>query len=292
MLSIGLLSALLLQESPQKARAYDPCLAAGVRDTVVFLGTRRTPEGQAESKLQFFGTGFLIAIDKITYLFTAEHVVRDFLDNRKTSEPFLAAANLKSGSMVIQPLDELKKQFGVGWNLNKELDVAATPFPTRADYQTKTLPIEFFAADDQLAELQDVFFISFHPGLEAPDRIRPIVRSGMIALAERGEIRLDAFVFPGNSGSPVFVRAATSSAGPSGISLGISPLSCKFIGLVKSYLPYQEVAISEQTKRPRVVFEENSGLAQIATADQLKAFINSTEFQAQHARLLKSERPR
>jgi len=283
---------LLLQPLPEKPKAYDPCLASGVRDTVVFLGTQRVPEGQTTPRLQFFGTGFMVEIDKISYLFTAEHVVREFIESRKAGEPFLAAANLKSGSIVVQSLDELPKTFGVGWNLDKDLDIAATPFPIRPDYQIRTLPMDFFVGDDQLGELQDVFFISFHPGLEAPNRIRPIVRRGMIAVAESGEIHLDAFVFPGNSGSPVFVRAATSSAGPAGINLGISPLSCKFVGLVKSYLPYQEVAISAQTRRPRVVFEENSGLAQVATADQLKTFINSKDFQAQHARVLKSQQPR
>ena len=30
--------------------------------------------------------------------------------------------------------------------------------------------------------------------------------------------------------------------------------------MVKSYVPYQDVAISRQTGRPRVVFEENTGL--------------------------------
>jgi hypothetical protein len=276
----------------RKPKAYDPCLAAGVRDTVVFLGTRRIPQGQSEPRLQFFATGFLIEIDQMTYLFTAEHVVRDFLATRKVSEPFLAAANLKSGTMVVQSLDELPKRFGAGWILDTERDVAATPFPTGSDYRIRTLPLEFFADDEQLAELQDVFFVSFQPGLEAPNRIRPIVRRGMVAVAERGELHLDAFVFPGNSGSPVFVRAATSSTGPTGITLGITPLSCKFVGLVKSYLPYREVAISEQTMRPRVVFEENSGLAQVVTADQLKAFMKSGDFQGQHARLLKTERLR
>jgi len=163
-------------------------------------------------------------------------------------EPFLAAANLKSGSRVIQSLDELPKRFGVGWTLDTERDVAATPFPTSPDYRIRTLPIEFFIDDEQLGELQDVFFVSFQPGLEAPNRIRPIVRRGMVAVADRGEVHLDAFVFPGTSGSPVFVRAATSSAGPTRINLGISPLSCKCVGLVKSYLPYREVAISEQAK--------------------------------------------
>jgi hypothetical protein len=32
---------------------------------------------------------------------------------------------------------------------------------------------------------------------------------------------------------------------------------------VSSYIPYVDVAVSQQTKRPRITFEENSGLTQI-----------------------------
>jgi len=32
------------------------------------------------------------------------------------------------------------------------------------------------------------------------------------------------------------------------------------IGVVKGFITYKDVAISEQTKRPRIVFEENTGL--------------------------------
>ena len=118
------------------------------------------------------------------------------------------------------------------------------------------------------------------------------MRRGMVAVADRGEVYLDAFVFPGNSGSPVFIRAAPASAQPTGVALGMSPLSCKFIGLVSDYLAYREVATSDQTHRARVVFEENTGLAHVVIASQLRASISSAEFQAQHARLLKTAQPR
>ena len=41
------------------------------------------------------------------------------------------------------------------------------------------------------------------------------------------------------------------------------------IGIVKSYIPFQDVAISQLTQRPRVVFEENSGLANVETVDKI-----------------------
>ncbi len=38
------------------------------------------------------------------------------------------------------------------------------------------------------------------------------------------------------------------------------------LGIVSSYVPYRDVAYSEQTKKPRMIFEENSGLASVVPA--------------------------
>ena len=42
------------------------------------------------------------------------------------------------------------------------------------------------------------------------------------------------------------------------------------IGIVKSYIPYKDIAISQQTGNPRVIFEENSGLALVEPVDSIK----------------------
>jgi hypothetical protein len=42
---------------------------------------------------------------------------------------------------------------------------------------------------------------------------------------------------------------------------------------VQSYVPYQDLAVSLQTKRPRVVFEENSGLAAVHPVDLIEETI-------------------
>jgi hypothetical protein len=60
---------------------------------------------------------------------------------------------------------------------------------------------------------------------------------------------IDAAVFPGNSGGPVVARLPMYSG-----------LVIKLIGIVHAYVPYRETAISMQTLKPRVIFEENSGL--------------------------------
>ena len=40
------------------------------------------------------------------------------------------------------------------------------------------------------------------------------------------------------------------------------------IGVVSGYVPYEDVAISAQTNRPRVIFEENSGMAVVIPIDR------------------------
>ena len=37
--------------------------------------------------------------------------------------------------------------------------------------------------------------------------------------------------------------------------------------MVSAYLPYREIAISTQTDRPRMIFEENSGLGVVVPHD-------------------------
>lgn len=41
------------------------------------------------------------------------------------------------------------------------------------------------------------------------------------------------------------------------------------IGIVAAYLPYKDIAVSAQTGRQRIVFEENSGLTIIYPVDYI-----------------------
>ena len=61
----------------------------------------------------------------------------------------------------------------------------------------------------------------------------------------------------------------------SGITIGADKLGGKLVGIIGSYLPYLDVAISEQTKRPRVVFEENTGLSKVWSTSLISEIISS-----------------
>lgn len=113
-----------------------------------------------------------------------------------------------------------------------------------------------------------IFVLGFPMNLAGIQRNYVIVRQGGIARISdlldgaSTSYLVDAFVFPGNSGSPVILR-------PELVSITGTPqqMNAFLIGIITSYQPYTDVAISPQTKRPRITFEENSGLAEVLPID-------------------------
>ena len=114
---------------------------------------------------------------------------------------------------------------------------------------------------NELSEGDGVFVLGFPLGEAGDQRNYAIVRQGIIARVQhwlKGNAHtfmIDASIFPGNSGGPVLLKPEIAS-----IEGTKSNNRCSLIGMVSQYLPYQEYAISEQTGRRRMMFEENSGL--------------------------------
>ena len=89
-------------------------------------------------------------------------------------------------------------------------------------------------------------------------RIQDVITTGI------GDLLIDASVFPGNSGGPVVLQVESMAIeGTKNIN------RANLIGVVQSYLPYQDVAISTQTGMPRITFDENSGLAPVIPVDRI-----------------------
>lgn len=130
------------------------------------------------------------------------------------------------------------------------------------------------ARDSEISEGDGVFVLGFPLGQAGEERNYAIVRQGIIARAQdwlKGNSRtflIDASIFPGNSGGPVLTK-------PDSIAIKgtKSNTRCGLIGMVSSYLPYQEVAVSQQTGRTRMIFEENSGLGVVVPNDVIKEAI-------------------
>lgn len=121
-----------------------------------------------------------------------------------------------------------------------------------------------------------VYLLGFPMGLIGKERNFPIVRQGIIARIRDAlsnpdlEYLIDAFVFPGNSGGPVFLKPeVVAIQGTNAVN------QAYLIGVVKGYVPYREVAVSQQTGQPRIVFEDNSGLAEVIPIDRVDECIQS-----------------
>jgi S1-C subfamily serine protease len=125
--------------------------------------------------------------------------------------------------------------------------------------------------NEGVAEGDGVFVLGFPLGLVGGDRNFVVVRQGVVArirdaLAGVGsQFLIDASVFPGNSGGPVILKPDIVA-----ITGTKSHKTSMMIGVASAYIPYRDVTISQQTGNPRVIFEENSGLAAVVLVDYIR----------------------
>lgn len=168
---------------------------------------------------------------------------------------------------------------------DNEIDVCIVPIDA-GKLQSEGIRVSFFNDDNQvlnLAQCNDlgvcegdgVYVLGFPMGLVGEQRNYAIVRFGAIARIRDAlhgvskEYLVDILIFPGNSGGPAIIRPEVTAI------QGTKPVNATFlIGIVSGYVPYQDVALSQQTGRPRIVFEENSGLASVHPIDYLIEIID------------------
>ncbi|WP_242903469.1 serine protease [Lysobacter sp. CFH 32150] len=165
-----------------------------------------------------------------------------------------------------------------------DIDVAAISINAHV-LRRDTAAFEFFSLDKNavgIAEMRSmgvsegdgVFVLGFPMGIVAEQTMFVIARAGCIARvrdvlnSHASAFLIDANIFPGNSGGPVVISPELASiTGTQAIHRSA------LIGIVKSYVPYQDVAISKQTGNARVIFEENSGLALVETVDSIRTAV-------------------
>ena len=169
---------------------------------------------------------------------------------------------------------------------NPDADVAVLKVNPRL-LEADNIEFEFFASDvntftlDQAREIEvsegdGVFVLGFPLGEAGDERNYAVVRQGIVARVQdwlKGNAQtflIDASIFPGNSGGPVLLKPELTS-----IRGTKRNDRCGLIGMVSSYLTYQEVAISQQTERPRMIFEENSGLGVVVPHNVIQETIQA-----------------
>jgi len=249
-------------------------------DAVVAIGNRDTQGIVQWVASGFLFGGFLRKVDEETsqyrvWLVTNKHVVQG-----------LDAPVIRANPVGDAPAKEYGLESGPAWvgHPDDAVDVAVTPVLYDA-LTADGVKLSFFHSDmhartlagcleEGISEGDDLFLLGFPMGLVGGPRSAVILRQGIIARMKdchEGVSRsflVDGYVFPGNSGGPVVTRAATS-----GIVNTKVPSASYLIGIVASYVTYDEVAVSGQTGRPRVVFQENSGLSNVFPVDCIQEAI-------------------
>lgn len=137
------------------------------------------------------------------------------------------------------------------------------------------------ATEMGVMEGDGVFCLGFPLGLVDRDRNYVIARQGAIARISdclaglSDDFLLDILIFPGNSGGPVIIR-------PEAVAIqGTSKIPGAYLlGVIRGYVPYIDIAYSVQTQKPRITFEENSGLAAAIPMDAVRDSIG--EYLSQH----------
>jgi S1-C subfamily serine protease len=198
------------------------------------------------------------------YLVTAKHVV----DGWNTLQATIGSRGLASSEYPLNP----------GWTSDphgKDISVlSVNVVELQRDFSVSFFASDVAAADrGKLRELgvaagDGTFVLGFPMGLVENAHSAVIVRECVIARIEdllsyeAESFMIDSFVFPGNSGGSVVLKPENLSI--QGTKNHPDPY---LIGVVDAYQPYREPAVSLQTQETRIIFEENSGLANILPID-------------------------
>ena len=249
-------------------------------DAVVALGVEKS-----DGTKHWIGTGFLVGRkeadnpSKFTiYVITNKHVVK----NQRML--YVRFSNDSTVGVTDLPMKLLDKDGTVHFSAHPslEVDVVAIQIIPKVIVD-KDLSLSYFQLDSHaltLSQMQStgvdegslVYALGFPMNLVSDSVKAPICRLGCIsrvadaflAPQEATTFLVDAQAFPGNSGGPIVSR-------PEHISIEDTPknTNANLIGILSAFIPYQEVLISQQTGRQRMIQEENSGLTIVHPVDRI-----------------------
>jgi hypothetical protein len=236
-----------------------------------FLKTVVSIEKVDDKQTNAIGTGFLLqAPSSSVYLVTARHVID--AGNGQARSGLHFRFNNTNGPTTLLSDAFLTPHVG-GWVISKQFDIACRRMGWKIESDIKAFQTNDFLSSSALQAGAPAIILGFPMGLRSEKYAVPIARHGMVALADENTLMLDALVFPGNSGGPAFYSPDFSrSIFPQFLS------TPKLIGIVSDYIPYIDTAISPQTGRPRISFEENSGLCHIVRTEAILDLWKTDEF--------------
>ena len=232
------------------------------------------------------GTGFLVGKllsedenqkSYLLFLVTNKHVIKN---QKMVYIGFNQLGGVGFYEFELTVRDKNKKMYSE--HPNKDVDIVA--FSLNVDFLNENgARFSFFKLDEDaftIAQMKssDVFEgdltyqLGYPLNLVGASSKNPICRFGCISrisdLYIPGSPELSFLVdsqsFPGNSGGPVILRPE-----PSTLAGGKSHLKSVLIGILHSYVPYRDPLISQQTGEVYSLMQENSGLTNVHTVDQI-----------------------
>lgn len=234
---------------------------------------KAVPKPKKKVDYRPIGTGFLLNYKNKIVLLTCRHIAE------QDKGDYFIKFNLKNGGVSRRQLDAIKARYNINWvyHQNKKIDIAVIIFGI--DFMKDDLLLvsdDFLEKYENLDEGDDVFFLGFPMGITSQEHVYPLVRSGVIsAKIEKKQFLIDGNSFPENSGSPVFLKPSIFDLEAKTIGKFRPP---KLIGMIFQSISYTETAISPQTGRPRVSFEENAALAKAYSTDRIMELLRSRKF--------------
>lgn len=223
------------------------------------------------------GSCLLVSKSDHFFLLTAKHII----EKTRDSELFIKIPS-KEGCFSHRSTKDIISQTGVDWVVSDKNDIALLPISVNINNDD----ILFINIDDpqylvQYKDLrvgEDLFVIGYPSSVTSQIKFDShIVRNGIVAaILNSNRFLIDSFIFPGNSGGPVFLKGKQSfKIGESAKDTFFTTEPVRFIGIVVSYVPYEDIAISIQTNKPRVSFQENSGLSVIESVSGYLELLDS-----------------
>ncbi len=208
-----------------------------------------TPKGIA------VGTGFITSYesDHKQYLFlvTTKHVVED-----ATVGKFFFTKSDGTNPLIGERFNVEVSDFKGCWfgHPNNDIDVAVMPLvPVLSEIEKqgqkvyfRSIPLSLIPTREQeesLIALEEVIFIGYPNSIYDTKNLLPIIRKGTTATPISVDYSgmplflIDASVFPGSSGSPVFIYNQGSYATPQGITIGTR---IHFLGVISQVLIREE----------------------------------------------------
>lgn len=239
------------------------------------------------SNVTWCGTGFLAfrtvdAKGERPLLITNKHVFKDEKNivirlRKKDSENFhtIDVSLYENGKQLytVHPMDAI--------------DIAVLPLNGQF-FTDNDLAFDAFNIDDSnnamtSGELREegvdegtlIHMLGYPMGLVNTNSTLPICRLGCIArmskeqIDETYNILVDIQNFPGNSGSPIVTRPEiVSIKGTKALKKSV------LLGIIHSYIPYQETLMNTQTKKIVELRTENSGIANVHPVEYIREVVD------------------